>query len=141
MMPRFSGNFRKVSKKPALVESFWYKTAALESQPSVLLKEGHYHRCFLSWKIFESGWLLIARSEKYETVAFDIYQILTMEILSAVIFYNVFITLNVNKKILKIDLSEPTPYRISMLVSFLEDLTQIIFLIQSSRINNWLFFF
>ena len=45
--------------------------------------------------------------------------------LSAVIFYNV--TPNVNKSLLQIALLKRTPYRISMPVSFLEDLTQIIF--------------
>ena len=39
--------------------------------------------------------------------------------------YNV--TLNVNKKLLQIALLEPISYRINMPVSFLEDLTLIIF--------------
>ena len=55
--------------------------------------------------------------------------------LSAVIFYNV--TPNVNKNLLQIALLKHTPYRISMPLSFLEDLTQIIFRIKSSRIDNW----
>ena len=37
------------------------------------------------------------------------------------LFINV--TLNVNKKILQIALLKPTPYRTTMLVSFLEDVT------------------
>ena len=40
-------------------------------------------------------------------------------------FYNV--TPNVNKKFLQIAPLEPTPYRIKMPVSFLEDLTHITF--------------
>ena len=38
-----------------------------------------------------------------------------------------FVILNVNKKFLQIAMLELTPYRINIPVSFLEDLTQIIF--------------
>ena len=44
--------------------------------------------------------------------------------ISAVIIYN--LTLNVNKKLLQIAMLEPSPYRIKIPRSFLEDLTQII---------------
>ena len=40
-------------------------------------------------------------------------------------FYN--LTLNVNKKFLQIPLLETTPYKVKEPVSFLEDLTKIIF--------------
>ena len=46
--------------------------------------------------------------------------------LSVVIFYRVTLIF-VNKKFLQIALLEPTPYRVSMSLSFLEYLTQIIF--------------
>ena len=46
-------------------------------------------------------------------------------IFQLVLFINV--TLNDNKTFLQIALLEPTPYRIKMPLSFLEDLTKIIF--------------
>ena len=71
------------------MESFCYKIAVLESHHSVLLKEGHghYYQCFLSYEIFESGWLLIAPSKKPGTVTFEIYQILTKEVLLNFYFF------------------------------------------------------
>ena len=48
-MRKWSENFREVSKKIPLPESFLYLR-----EPEILLKEGLYHRCFLSWEIFEN---------------------------------------------------------------------------------------
>ena len=61
---------------------------------------------------------MTAPSEQLETVAFDVFQFFIITISA---------TLNVNKKILHVALLELAPYRISMPVSFLENLTQIIF--------------
>ena len=56
---------------------------------------------------------------------FDVFQYLTIAI--SFICYICNVTLNVNKKILQIALLEPPSYRINKPVSFLENLTQIIF--------------
>ena len=64
-------------------------------------------------------------SEQFGTAALDIFKFFTIQFLSTVMFYN--LTLNVNKKFLQIPLLEPTPYKINEPVSFLEDLTKIIF--------------
>ena len=64
---------------------------------------------------------MTAPSEQLLAVTFDVFQFLAEAILSAVSFCNV--TRNVNKKFLQIALLKPTPYRISMPVSLLEDLT------------------
>ena len=82
---------------------------------------------------------LATTSGQPRTAAFDTYQFLTIEVLSAVSFYNAI--LDVNKKFLKTALSELAPYGICMPVSFLVDLTQIISMNQSSRINNCFCFF
>ena len=57
-----------------------------------------------------------------ETFTFDVFQFLTKAI-----SFSCYVTLNVNKTFLQIAQLEPTPYRINIPVSFLEDLTQIIF--------------
>ena len=49
-------------------------------EPEILLKEEPYYRRFLSWEIFENGWPLTATSEQLGTVAFDIFQFLTIAI-------------------------------------------------------------
>ena len=58
-----------------------------------------------------------------ETFTFDVFQFLT----TAISFSCYYLFINVNKKLRQIALLEHTPYRMNMPVSFLEDLTQIIF--------------
>ena len=109
-MPRCSGNFLS-----HLFIRAWNFTKS-RTLPSLF---------FLSWEIFENGWLLTASSEQLRKVDFDVFQFSTIAISFSCYFYNG--KLNVKKTFLQIALLESTPYRISVSMSFLEDLTQVIF--------------
>ena len=110
----------KASKKAHLVESFKYEMAVPESQP-----EGLYTDLFYLTKLFKKDdfWQLLLNSLREFLLTYLSFSL--CKFLSAVIFYNV--TPNVNKNLLQIALLKRTPFRISMPLSFLEDLTQIIF--------------
>ena len=115
MMPRCSGNFRKISKKTLLVESFWIR------DPEMLLKEGLTTDVSYLGKLLKMNdfWQLLLNS--YRRLLLMYFNFSPKQFLSAVSFCNV--TRNVNKKFLQIALLETTPYKISILVSFLEDVT------------------
>ena len=97
-------NFRKISKKTFLVESFQYIIATLNSQRRTLTP-------VFSGKVFENGWLWMAASEQSETAACNVIWFLTIKISSS------------NIKFLKITTSEP----ILVTMRSLEILTQRIF--------------
>ena len=75
-------------------------------ESEILLKEGLYHRCLLSRKIFKNGWLLTAPSEQLGRLLLMYFNFLPQQLLSAVVCD---VTLNVNKIFLQIALLEPTP--------------------------------
>ena len=84
-------------------------------------KRRTHHRCFLSRKLLKMNdfWQLLLNS--YRRLLLMYFNFSPKQFLSAVSFCNV--TRNVNKKFLQIALLETTPYKISILVSFLEDVT------------------
>ena len=94
-------------KKPKNLQK---KDSTIGAYPEKFLKTGDF------WQ------LLLNSLRQLLLVYFNISP--SQQFLLDIIFYNV--TLNVNKKFLQITLLL-TPYRINMTVSFLEDLTQIIF--------------
>ena len=63
--------FGRFPRKHPWWSHFWI----IESE--ILLKEGLYHQCSLSWEIFENEWLLTAPSDQLGTVTFVIFQFLT----------------------------------------------------------------
>ena len=101
-MPRCSGNFLS-----HLFIRAWNFTKS-RTLPSLF---------FLSWEIFENGWLLTAFSEQLRKVDFDVFQFSTIAISFSCYFYNG--KLNVKKTFLQIALLESTRYRISMSKQFL----------------------
>ena len=70
--------FWKLSK--VFQESTVDRVIFVQREPENLLKEGTYYRCFLSWKISEKGWLLTAAFEQPGSVAFEVFQFLTIAI-------------------------------------------------------------
>ena len=113
MISRCYGNFRRFSR----IHLWWSHFCIKETEILPIERIYHWHFLFGKFlKIFEK--VLTAPSEQLGTVAFDVFQFFIITISA---------TLNVNKKILHVALLELTPYRISMPVSFLENLTQIIF--------------
>ena len=110
-MPRCSVNFRKASKKTLLVESFLDKRAWNVTKRRTLSPAFPIFGYFWEWMTFDSFF----RQGRLLLMYFHFSPKL---FLSADSFCDV--TWNINKKISAIALLEPTPYRISMPVSFLQ---------------------